>query len=99
MIFGPKPPPTSGAITSTFDSGNPNSTASPPRIEVGDWVESYTVSFCSEVDQRAHTARPSIGLAAPRSKRKGRRLRRGRGRNQTLPPPPPRGTSARADRG
>src|ERR1700674_4488854 len=69
MIFGPKPPPTSGAITSTCDSVSPNRTARPPRIEVGDWVESKTVSLRSSADQRAHTARAALGTESPGRRR------------------------------
>ena len=42
MIFVPKPPPTSGAITSTWNSGRPNMRASPFLIGSGACVDVHT---------------------------------------------------------
>ena len=44
MIFGPKPPPTNGAITRTCRSLKPSMPASPLRRNTGAWVVSQTVS-------------------------------------------------------
>ena len=44
MIFGPKPPPTNGAITRTCRSLRPSMPASPLRKKTGAWVVSQTVS-------------------------------------------------------
>ena len=43
-IFEPKPPPTSGAITRTFDSGRPSTNAHiNNRSRCGFWLERYSV--------------------------------------------------------
>jgi len=39
LIFEPNPPPTSGAITRTFDSGAPQIAATNVRTKCGTWVE------------------------------------------------------------
>ena len=44
MIFGPKPPPTNGAITRTCRSLKPSMPASPLRKNTGAWVVSQMVS-------------------------------------------------------
>ena len=52
-ILTPKPPPTSGAITSTLVSGSPSFAAMAARTEVDAWVEEYTRSDESSGSQRA----------------------------------------------
>ena len=47
-ILPPKPPPTSGAMKRTFDSGMPRTTASRKRAMCGTWVADQTTS-CSPV--------------------------------------------------
>ena len=43
-IFEPKPPPTSGAITRTFDSGSPSTKALiKSRSTCGVWLATYSV--------------------------------------------------------
>ena len=41
-ILVPKPPPTSGAMTSTLSSGRPSMAARPFLMVSGAWVESHT---------------------------------------------------------
>ena len=53
MILTPNPPPTSGAITSTFGSGNPSLAAIAARTEVAAWVDEYTRRLRSSGSQRA----------------------------------------------
>ena len=72
MILGPKPPPTNGAITRTWDSSRPSMAASPLRMGIGAWVVSQTVNSSARASQRAATARFSIAAEMPRSYRKRR---------------------------
>ena len=57
--FAPKPPPSSGTITRTFDSGIPSVWATPARAAYGTWVDDQTVTLspchCATI------ARGSIG--------------------------------------
>ncbi len=52
-IFTPKPPPTSGAITSIRSTGRFSLAASANRTEVDVCVEEYTRSEASAASQRA----------------------------------------------
>jgi hypothetical protein len=67
MILVPKPPPVSGAITSTLNSGRPNIRASPFLIGSGAWVELQTRSPPVRASYSATTPRVSIGLPQLRS--------------------------------
>jgi len=67
MIFVPKPPPTSGATTSTLNSGSPKSPASPFLMGSGAWVESQTLRLRRRGSHSATTPRASIGLPQLRS--------------------------------
>ena len=58
--FGPKPPPTSGAITRTSFSVRPSASTSTRLALCGIWVESQTVSKSSIGSKRAMTPRASI---------------------------------------
>ena len=51
MIFGPKPPPTNGAITRTWRSLRPSMPASPLRRNTGACVVSQTVSWSARASQ------------------------------------------------
>lgn len=66
-IFTPNPPPTSGAITSTFGSGRPSLAAMAMRTLVEVWVLEWTRRDWSSASQRAYTPRPSSGMDALRS--------------------------------
>ena len=66
-IFTPKPPPTSGAITSTLPFGSPSRAAIAARTLVDACVDEYTRSDPSSASHRAYTPRPSSGMDALRS--------------------------------
>ena len=67
MILTPKPPPTSGVMTSTLLSDSPSFAATAPRTPVEVWVELYRVSRPSPASHRASTPLPSNGIEALRS--------------------------------
>jgi hypothetical protein len=67
MILVPNEPPMSGAMTSTLNSGSPNSRASPFLIGNGAWVETHTRSLPVRSSYFGHHARASMGLAQLRS--------------------------------
>ena len=67
MIFGPKPPPTNGAMTFTCDSSSPSIAASPFRIGMGACVVSQIVISSDFAFQSTATARFSIAAEMPRS--------------------------------
>ncbi len=54
-------------MTSTLNSGSPNSRASPFLIGNGAWVETHTRSLPVRASYSATTPRASIGLAQLRS--------------------------------
>ena len=64
MIFTPKPPPTSGAITRMWSSDMPNSPAMKRRIRCGFWLVMCSVSW--PIRQSAISERGSIGVPAER---------------------------------
>ena len=65
MIFGPKPPPTKGAITRTCRSPRPSMPARPLRTNTGACVVSQIVSWLARASHCATTPRVSIGDDAP----------------------------------
>ena len=67
MIFGPKPPPTKGAMTLTCDWSRPSMLARPLRIGIGACVVSQTVSSSDFEFHATATARFSMGADTPRS--------------------------------
>ena len=67
LIFTPKPPPTSGVITSTWPRSRPSFTATAARTPVELCVEVHTCSRLMSGSQRATVPRPSIGMQALRS--------------------------------
>ena len=67
MIFEPKAPPMSGAITSTLNSGRPKIRASPFLIGSGAWVEIHALSVPARASNSATTPRVSMGLPQLRS--------------------------------
>ena len=77
MIFVPKPPPTSGATTSTLNSGRPKSPARPFLMGSGACVESQTLSTRRRASHSATTPRASIGHPQLRSIAKRSRSTRG----------------------
>ena len=72
LILTPKPPPTSGVITSTWPRSRPIFTASAARTPVEVWVELQAVSRLTSGSQRATTPRPSIGWQELRSTSRSR---------------------------
>jgi hypothetical protein len=65
MIFGPKPPPTKGAMTRTCRSLRPIMAARPLRTNTGAWVVSHTVNWPARSSHCATTPRVSIGDEMP----------------------------------
>jgi hypothetical protein len=62
LTLGPKPPPTSGAITRTRSSASPSISEIRVRTANGTWVEDHTVSSSRPPSQAATTPRVSSGL-------------------------------------
>ena len=77
LILTPKPPPTSGVITSTWPRSSSSFTAIAARTPVEVWVEVHTWSRLRSGSQRATVPRPSIGWQALRSMVRSRASRCG----------------------
>ncbi len=77
LILTPKPPPTSGVITSTWPRSSSSFTAMAARTPVEVWVEVQAWSRLRSGSQRATVPRPSIGWQELRSMSRSRESRCG----------------------
>ena len=88
-IFGPKPPPTSGAITRMRLAAIPRLRARPSRSRCGTWVEEKNSRVPLARSQAATAPHPSMGIPETRGWRQEKRTRIGARskRSRTSSPP------------
>ena len=85
-IFGPKAPPTSGAITRIRLAAIPRLRARPSRSRWGTWVEEKSSSVPLVRSQDATAPQPSMGMPETRGWRQVKRTRIGARSNRSRPP-------------